>query len=137
MSIVKLIIVIILILSFPLLEASIFIFLTLQIGILATFGSVLVSTLLGVLLDYIYLYLWKNRLSWSTTSKDRVDKTLISFVVLILFLVPGFLTDIVGILLLLPPIQERFLIKYNTFISKLNERSARNNGQATRKKRKN
>ena len=112
---------IVLIISFPLLEASIFILLTSKIGAFKTFLLVIISTVIGIILDYVYCYLWENRLSWSTTAKDRVDKAVIGFIAFILFLIPGFLTDILGMMLIFPPTQQWFVARYRVFNSKLDE----------------
>lgn len=99
----------ILFLVLPLAEIATFVAVGSQIGVLATLGLVLLSGLVGLLLMRAQGMSAMARVraeldAGQVPGRDLVD----AFMILaagILLLIPGFLTDIVGILLFLPPVR--------------------------------
>jgi UPF0716 protein FxsA len=99
------------VLVLPLMELAVFIAVALQIGVLAAFALTLATSLLGIAL---LKSAGRGRLAHVrvAVAEGSVSETEISgpglFRVLagILLVLPGFLTDALGLLVLLPPVQQ-------------------------------
>lgn len=100
----------ILLLALPLAEIAGFVIVGREIGALATIGLVLATSVLGGVLLRIQGFGALSRIRAATEGggspgRELVHGVMIMFAVFLLLL-PGFITDIVGILLFLPPVRE-------------------------------
>lgn len=107
-----------LILALPLLEIAGFVVVGSEIGVLATIGLILLSGIVGSILLRVQGFGVMTRIRTEMDAGRDPSKELANgaMIVLagILLLIPGFLTDILGILLFLPPVRAlawRFLGK--------------------------
>ncbi|MEJ6784163.1 FxsA family protein [Aminobacter sp. Piv2-1] len=107
-----------LILALPLLEIAGFVVVGSEIGVLPTIGLVLLSAVVGSVLLRVQGFGVMTRIRNELDAGRDPSKELANgaMIVLagILLLLPGFITDIIGILLFLPPVRElawRFLRK--------------------------
>lgn len=96
-------------LGLPLAEIATFVLVGRQIGVLATIGLVVAATTAGVLLLRAQGFNAAQRLrraaaDGSIEGRDLADSALIMLAG-ILLVIPGFLTDIAGLLLFIPPIR--------------------------------
>jgi UPF0716 protein FxsA len=99
-----------LILAFPLAEIAGFIFVGRQIGVLPTIGLIITTAIAGSLLLRfqgmgVIRRIRQEMQSGGDPSRDMAHGVMI-VIAGILLLIPGFLTDIVGILLFIPPIRD-------------------------------
>ena len=93
----------------PLLEIACFIVVGRRIGLMATLGLVVLSGVAGIVLMRIQGFGVLARLRQSgkegrAPGKEMLDAAMI-MIAGILLLIPGFLTDIVGLALFLPPVR--------------------------------
>lgn len=107
-----------LLLALPLLEIAGFVVVGSEIGVLPTIGLVLLSAVVGSMLLRVQGFGVMSRVRAEMEAGRDPSKELAhgAMVVLagILLVIPGFITDIFGILLFLPPVRElawRFLSK--------------------------
>lgn len=105
-------------LALPLLEIAGFVVVGSEIGVLPTIGLVLLSAVVGSMLLRVQGFGVMSRVRAEMDAGRDPSKELAhgAMVVLagILLVIPGFITDIIGILLFLPPVRElawRFLSK--------------------------
>ncbi len=114
--------ILLLILAWPFLEIATFIFVGSRIGILPTIALTLISSFVGVMLLRIQGIALLQRMRTELMA-NRVPAADIGHGAFIAFaglclLIPGFLTDIVGLLLFLPPVRALIihLLSRNTTI---------------------
>ncbi|MDH4987112.1 membrane protein FxsA [Aminobacter anthyllidis] len=107
-----------LLLALPLLEIAGFVVVGSEIGVLATIGLILLSGIVGSILLRVQGFGVMTRVRAEMNAGRDPSKELANgaMIVLagILLLIPGFISDIVGILLFLPPVRAlawRFLSK--------------------------
>jgi UPF0716 protein FxsA len=105
-----------LVLALPLMEIAGFVLVGSQIGVLPTIGLVILAAVAGAVLLRVQGFGAMQRIrSEMEAGRDpsrEVAHGAMILVAAILLLIPGFITDIVGILLFLPPIRDlgwRFL----------------------------
>ncbi|WP_269933176.1 FxsA family protein [Aminobacter sp. HY435] len=111
-----------LLLALPLLEIAGFVVVGSEIGVLATIGLVLLSAVAGSILLRVQGFGAMNRAraeidAGRDPSRELANGAMIA-VAGILLVIPGFISDIVGILLFLPPVRAlawRYLSKRITF----------------------
>lgn len=111
-----------LILALPLLEIAGFVVVGSEIGVLATIGLVLLSAVAGSILLRVQGFGAMNRAraeieAGGDPSRELANGAMIAFAG-ILLVIPGFITDIFGILLFLPPVRAlawRYLSRRVTF----------------------
>ncbi|MDF1600744.1 membrane protein FxsA [Mesorhizobium sp. YIM 152430] len=104
------------ILALPLVEIATFIAIGSQIGVLATLGLIFASAFLGIILVRVQGFNTIQRIRTElhrggSPGRDLVHGLMI-VVAGILLIIPGFVTDAVGLLLFLPPVRDlgwRFL----------------------------
>lgn len=100
----------ILLLALPLAEIAGFVIVGEEIGALATIGLVLATSVLGGILLRIQGFGTLARIRMSAESGGSPGRELVHAVMIMfagfLLLLPGFITDIVGILLFIPPVRE-------------------------------
>lgn len=103
-------------LALPFIEIAGFVIVGRQIGVLATLGLVVAAALLGAVLLRIQGFGVMSRIRAELDAggdpSSEVAKGAMVLVAAILLLIPGFFTDIFGLLLFLPPVRElawRFL----------------------------
>ena len=113
-----------LLLALPLLEIAGFVLVGSEIGVLSTIGLVLLSAVAGSILLRVQGFGVMNRIRTEMEAGRDPSKELANgaMIVLagILLVIPGFISDIVGILLFLPPVRAlawRFLSKRVRFTS--------------------
>lgn len=113
-----------LLLALPLLEIAGFVLVGSEIGVLSTIGLVLLSAVLGSILLRVQGFGVMTRIRTEMEAGRDPSKELANgaMIVLagILLVIPGFISDIVGILLFLPPVRAlawRFLSKRVRFTS--------------------
>ncbi len=104
------------ILALPLIEIAGFVVVGRQIGVLPTLGLVVATGILGAILLRIQGFGVMNRIRTETEAGRDPSRDLAHGVMVLLagllLLIPGFVTDIIGLLLFLPPIRDlawRFL----------------------------
>ena len=106
------------ILALPLIEIAGFVFVGRQIGVLPTLGLVVATGILGAVLLRIQGFGVMTRIRQETQagrdpSRDVAHGVMVLFAG-VLLLIPGFVTDILGLLLFLPPVRDlawRYLSK--------------------------
>ena len=104
------------ILALPLVEIATFIGVGSQIGVLTTLGLIFASAFLGIILVRVQGFHTIQRIraeldSGGSPGRDLVHGMMI-VVAGILLIIPGFVTDAIGLLLFLPPVRDfgwRFL----------------------------
>lgn len=113
-----------LILALPLIEIAGFVIVGSQVGVLATIGLVLLSAIVGALLLRVQGLGTVQRIRLAMTENRTPGRELVHGVMIVLaamlLIVPGFFTDIFGILLFIPPVRERvyrFLSRHVTVIT--------------------
>ncbi|ODT06722.1 MAG: membrane protein FxsA [Mesorhizobium sp. SCN 65-20] len=113
-----------LILALPLLEIAGFVVVGSEIGVLPTIGLVLLSAVAGSVLLRVQGFGVMARIRTELEAGRDPSKQLANAAMIVLagvlLLIPGFISDIVGILLFLPPVREiawRFLSKRVHFAS--------------------
>lgn len=97
-------------LAWPLLEIAGFIVVGTHIGVLATIGLILATAVAGAMLLRIQGFGAMTRIREAAARDQSPAREIIHGAMImlagILLLVPGFVTDILGILLFLPPVRE-------------------------------
>lgn len=96
------------ILLLPFLEIAVFVLVATQIGVLQAFGLIFLACVAGVLLLRHAGRSQMNRLRAALAEGNRPeikDLGLSTFLAGVLLLIPGFLTDILAIMLLIPPVR--------------------------------
>lgn len=109
-------------LALPLLEIAGFVVVGSEIGVLGTIGLVLLSAVVGSILLRVQGFGAMNRAraeieAGRDPSRELANGAMIAFAGILLVL-PGFITDIIGILLFLPPVRAlawRYFSKRVTF----------------------
>ncbi len=98
------------ILAFPIVEIAAFIVVGSEIGVLATLGLILASAVLGVVLVRIQGLGTIERIRAVLDRGGSPGRELVHAVMIvvagILLIIPGFVSDIVGLLLFLPPVRD-------------------------------
>ena len=98
------------ILALPLIEIAGFVFVGRQIGVLPTLGLVIATGILGAVLLRIQGFGVMTRIRQETQAgRDPSREVAHGVMVLLaglLLLIPGFVTDILGLLLFLPPVRD-------------------------------
>jgi UPF0716 protein FxsA len=98
------------ILALPLLEIAGFVLVGRQIGVLATIGLVLLSGMAGILLLRHQGFGVMNRVrAEMAAGRDPSGQLAHGVMILVaafLLIVPGFVTDIIGLLLFIPPVRD-------------------------------
>jgi UPF0716 protein FxsA len=105
-----------LVLALPLAEIAVFVMVGSEIGVFATIGLILLSAMLGIVLLRVQgigtlARIQKRMEVGEDPCRDLVHGVMIMFAG-ILLLIPGFITDTLGLLLFLPPVRDagwRFL----------------------------
>lgn len=94
----------------PLLEIAGFVIVGSQIGVLATIGLVIASSVLGAVLLRVQGFGILTRLRHTIDQGGEPGRELVhGFMVMLaglLLFLPGFLTDIVGLILFIPPVRD-------------------------------
>lgn len=97
-------------LALPLLEIAGFVVVGKQIGALATVGLVVASTIAGAMLlrhqGFGVMRRARAEMDAGNDPSRQLAHGAMSVLAAILFVVPGFITDIIALLLLLPPIRD-------------------------------
>lgn len=100
----------VILLALPLIEIAVFVLVGSQIGVLPTIGLVVLSGLAGGILLRIQGFGILARIRRQVESGNDPSRELAHGVMVlvagILLLIPGFVTDILGILLFIPPIRD-------------------------------
>lgn len=98
-------------LALPLLEIAGFILVGREIGVVATLGLVLLGVVIGsALIRSVGLSVLGQARTQADTGRDpgpRIVRGFLHVVAGILFIVPGFVSDILALVLLLPPLHRR------------------------------
>lgn len=98
------------ILAWPLLEIAGFIVVGSHIGVLATIGLILATAVTGAILLRVQGFGAMTRIREAAARNQSPAREIIHGAMImlagILLLVPGFVTDILGVLLFLPPVRE-------------------------------
>ncbi|WP_208433747.1 FxsA family protein [Bartonella taylorii] len=115
---------IIILLSILLIEIAGFIFVGKEIGILATLSLVVLTTIAGIILLRIQGVSILKNIQREIIQRHTVKNNIINdaFIILsaILLILPGFLSDILGILLLIGPIRSIVWLFFSSFKNKIN-----------------
>ncbi|WP_156850674.1 FxsA family protein [Bartonella refiksaydamii] len=115
---------IIILLSVLLIEIAGFIFVGKEIGILATLSLVVFTTIAGVILLRIQGVSILKNIQREIIQGHTVENNIINdaFIILsaILLILPGFVSDILGILLLIKPIRSTIWHFFSSFRNKIN-----------------
>ena len=127
-----------LLLAWPLAEIATFVIVGREIGVLSTIGLILLTGVVGVILLRIQGFGVLRRAqaeidAGRDPSREIANGAMI-LVAGILLLLPGFLTDILGILLFIPPVREavwRFLKTRINVVTSFGSSSARRGGSRT------
>lgn len=96
-------------LAFPILEIATFIYVGQSIGVWKTIGLVLLSAVIGVaILRYQGLGVVR-RINKDLKKANRIEQNLVNGFMIaiasILLIIPGFITDVIGLMLIVPPIR--------------------------------
>lgn len=119
---------IIILLSVLLIEIAGFIFVGEEIGILATLSLIVLTTLFGVILLRIQgLSLLKN-IQHELIQEQALENNAFIILSAILLILPGFVSDLLGILLLIKPIRS---IVWHFFLSLRNKINAHDQNKTT------
>jgi UPF0716 protein FxsA len=98
------------ILAWPLVEIAGFIVVGSQIGVLATIGLIVATAIVGAILLRVQGFGAMTRIRQAAARDQSPAREIIHGAMImlagILLLIPGFLTDLLGILLFLPPVRE-------------------------------
>ena len=98
------------ILILPLLEIAGFVVVGSQIGALATVGLVIASAVLGAMLVRIQGFGALRRAQAAADTGGKPDREIVHGALIlvagILLIIPGFITDIAGLLLFIPPVRD-------------------------------
>ncbi len=104
------------ILALPLVEITAFIAIGSQIGVLATLGLIFASAFLGIILVRVQGFNTIQRIRTELDRGGSPGRDLVHGMMIvvagILLIIPGFVTDAIGLLLFLPPVRDlgwRFL----------------------------
>lgn len=115
---------IIILLSILLIEIAGFIFVGKEIGILATLSLVVLTTIAGIILLRIQGVSILKNIQHKIIQRHTVEDNIINdaFIILsaILLILPGFVSDILGILLLIGPIRSIVWHLFSSFKNKIN-----------------
>ncbi|MDI6027481.1 membrane protein FxsA [Corticibacterium sp. UT-5YL-CI-8] len=99
-----------LILLMPLFEIAGFVVVGSQIGVLSTLGLVILSSVVGVLLLRVQGFGVMTRIRAALAAEQDPSREVIHGVMILLagllLVIPGFITDIIGLLLFLPPVRD-------------------------------
>ncbi len=99
-----------LLLVLPFAEIAAFIFVGSRIGVLSTLGLVVLSVIAGALLLRVQGLGAMRRMQMATERGEVPARELVHGMMIalagLLLIVPGFLTDIVGLLLFIPPVRD-------------------------------
>jgi len=105
------------ILILPIVEIVLFVEIGSIIGSLNTISIIILSAFLGIYLIKThaptYLAEIRNKLIQGIRPDKEIFSGIITFISGVLFLIPGFLTDFVALLLLFPPIKNILILKYS------------------------
>ena len=105
------------ILILPIVEIVLFVEIGSIIGSLNTISITILSAFLGIYLIKThaptYLAEIRNKLIQGIRPDKEIFSSIITFISGVLFLIPGFLTDFVALLLLFPPIKNTLIRKYS------------------------
>ncbi len=97
------------ILSLPLIEIAVLIFVGSNIGVFPTIGLIILTGFLGMLLLRIQGFAVISRIRTEMDSGQIPDKSMADAAMIALagvfLIIPGFVSDIIGILLFLPPVR--------------------------------
>ena len=97
------------ILSLPLIEIAVLIFVGSNIGVFPTIGLIILTGFLGMLLLRIQGFAVISRIRTEMDSGQIPDKSMADAAMIALagvfLIIPGFVSDILGILLFLPPVR--------------------------------
>ncbi|EJF97297.1 FxsA family protein [Bartonella taylorii] len=115
---------IIILLSILLIEIAGFIFVGKEIGILATLSLVVLTTIAGIILLRIQGVSILKNIQREIIQRHTVENNIINDALIILsailLILPGFLSDILGILLLIGPIRSIVWLFFSSFKNKIN-----------------
>jgi len=121
-----------LLLAWPLAEIAAFVIVGREIGVLSTIGLILLTGMVGIILlrvqGFGVLRRAQAEIDAGRDPSREIANGAMILVAGILLLLPGFLTDILGILLFIPPIREmvwRFLKARINVVSSFGSASAR------------
>ncbi|MBD0413755.1 FxsA family protein [Oryzicola mucosus] len=99
-----------LILLMPLFEIAGFVVVGSQIGVLPTLGLVILSSVVGVLLLRVQGFGVMTRIRAALAAEQDPSREVIHGVMILLagllLVIPGFITDIIGLALFLPPVRD-------------------------------
>ncbi len=97
------------ILSLPLIEIAVLIFVGSNIGVFPTIGLIILTGFLGMLLLRIQGFAVISRIRTEMDSGQIPDKSMADAAMIALagvfLIIPGFVSDIIGILLFMPPVR--------------------------------
>lgn len=97
-------------LALPLVEIAVFVAVGSEIGVLATLGLVLATTILGAVLLRIQGLGAMAAIRASMEAREAPGRELVHGAMImlagLLLLLPGFVTDVLGLLLFVPPVRE-------------------------------
>lgn len=138
-SILRISLIPIFLLALPLIEIAGFVLVGREIGVLPTLGLIIATGIAGAMLLRFQGFGVMARISQEMAAGRNPGRELAHGVMIllagILLLIPGFFTDIVGILLFIPPIRDlawRFLkarVNFSTSVSAMGGRFTRPGGQ--------
>lgn len=124
-----------LLLAWPLAEIATFVIIGREIGVFSTIGLILLTGMAGVILlrvqGFGVLRRAQAEIDAGRDPSREIANGAMILVAGILLLLPGFLTDILGILLFIPPVREavwRFLKTRINVVTSFGSPSARHNG---------
>lgn len=99
-----------LMLALPLAEIAVFVLVGSHIGVLATIGLVVATTILGAVLLRIQGFGILARMRETMDAGGSPGRDLVHGLMImlagVLLLVPGFITDVIGLLLFIPPVRD-------------------------------
>jgi UPF0716 protein FxsA len=123
--------------GFPISEASILILLTKEAGAIPTFTMVSISTCIGFILDW---FQWRKLIkrikdksqgdlneSKMNMASELHTELMFTMYAFFLFLIPGFLTDIIGLAIIFPPTRDILKEKHKRYMERM-EKTAHSKG---------
>lgn len=121
-----------LLLALPFVEIAGFVIVGSRIGVLPTLGLVILSAMLGLFLLRVQGFSLLQRIRAETSAGRVPDRELVHGAMLviaaILLIIPGFFTDILGLLLFIPPVRDlmwRYLLKSRVIVTMSGSRYTR------------
>ncbi|MDF7679958.1 membrane protein FxsA [Enterobacteriaceae bacterium ESL0689] len=101
-------------------ELSIFVLVAHELGVLLTLLLVILSSVIGIVLvrnqGFKNLLLMQKKMAAGESPAAEMIKSVSLVIAGMLLLLPGFFTDLLGLLLLLPPVQKHITLKLMPYL---------------------